>query len=182
MTEVPDFLCTEFDISTHKAKQVSTVASHETIYQPIASVVQTGIEYLIPGDNDSYIDLDIKLFIKRQLLKEDGIVCPATEYTTGINNLLNSLFIQCSITLNCTQITQVSKLYNYRAYLETRLTYGYDAVQSHLQMSYWDLERGNMMGGDATKPAETTNGGFISSWDKMKEVRQLKSSVAFILI
>ena len=105
----------------------------ETIYKPIPSIDQTDIEILIAGDSETYIDLDLKLYIKGKLMKEDNTLLGDTDYTTGINNLLHSLFSQCSISLNGTQITQGTDLYNYRAYLETLLTYGSDAAESHLK-------------------------------------------------
>jgi len=106
MAEIPAFLCTEFDIFTRKAKQESTLETNETIYKPIASVDQLDIEFLIPGDFDTYIDLDLKLYIKWKLTKEDSSNLAATDYIAGINNILHSLFTQCSISLNGTQITQ----------------------------------------------------------------------------
>ena len=44
----------------------------ETIYKPITSVDQTDIDFLIPGDSDTYIDPNIKLFIREKLIKTDG--------------------------------------------------------------------------------------------------------------
>jgi len=64
MAEVPSFVCTEFDIFTRKHKQVDVEETIETIYKPIASIDQTDIEFLIPGDSETYINLDLKLFIK----------------------------------------------------------------------------------------------------------------------
>jgi len=66
-------------------------------------------------------------------MKEDGTNLTDTDYTAGINNFLHSLFSQCRISLNGTQITQATELYNLRAYLETLLTYGNDAADSHLK-------------------------------------------------
>jgi hypothetical protein len=174
MAEVPAFLSTEFDIFTRKAKQASTLETFETIYKPIAPVDQSDIEFLIPGDSDSYIDLDLKLYLKVQLTKEDGTNLTATDFVAGTNNLLHSVFSQCSVTLNGTQITQSSDHYNYRAIIETILTYGSDAAESHLKMSYWYLDQGNMIAGDPTKPEETTNGGFITRWNKMKESQTIE--------
>ena len=62
----------EFDIFARTARQTATQEIFETIYKPIASVDQSDIEFLIPGDSDKYIDLDLKLFIKGKLMKEDG--------------------------------------------------------------------------------------------------------------
>ena len=74
--------------------------------------------------------------------------------------------------LNGTQITQATELYYYRAYLETLLTYGSDAAESHLKNALWHLDTDNMKGGDCTKPNETNNDGFIRRWNRMKKARQ----------
>jgi len=63
------------------------------------------LEFLIPGGSDTYIDIDLKLFIKGKLMKDDGTNLTDTDYTAGINKLLHSLFSQCSIVLNGMQIT-----------------------------------------------------------------------------
>jgi len=72
-------------------------------------------------------------------MKGDGTNLTATDYTAGINNFLLSLFSQCTISLNGTQITQATELYNYRAYIETLLNYGNDAAESHLKNGLWYL-------------------------------------------
>ena len=41
-------------------------------------------------------------------------------------------------------------------------------------MAYWYLDDGNTIGGDCTKPAKTTNGGFIDRWRKMKESQTIE--------
>ena len=64
MVEVPSFLSTEFDLFDRKARQVGCLETTETIYKPIASVDQTDIEFLIPGDSETYIDPNVKLFIR----------------------------------------------------------------------------------------------------------------------
>ena len=64
MAEEPSFVGTEFDIFGRKPKQSSTVETNETIYRPVASVDQTDIEFMIPGDGDTYVNLDMKLFSK----------------------------------------------------------------------------------------------------------------------
>ena len=64
MAEVPSFVCTEFDTFTRKPRQVPVDKIIIIIYKPIVSIDQTDIEFMIPGDSDTYIDLDLKLFIK----------------------------------------------------------------------------------------------------------------------
>ena len=97
MAEEPSYVGTEFDIFVRKPKQSSTVETNETIYRPIASVDQTDIEFVIPGDSDTYVDLDMKLFVKGKLQTEDNTDLPETDYTAVVNNLLNSLFSECEI-------------------------------------------------------------------------------------
>jgi hypothetical protein len=97
MAEIPSFLGTEFDIFGRKPKQINTVETKETIYRPIASVDQADIEFVIPGDSDTYVSLDLKLYVKGKLIREDGTDLPVTDYTAVINNFLHSLFSQCTV-------------------------------------------------------------------------------------
>ena len=94
-----------FDIFSRKPVQSAVKEATETKYKPIASLDQTDIEFLIPGDSDTYIDFDLKLKIRGQLTKEDNTKLTATDYTAGINNHLHFLFSQCTISLNGTQNT-----------------------------------------------------------------------------
>ena len=139
------------------------------IYRPIASVDQTDIEFVIPVDSDTYVELDLKLFVKGNLQSEDNADLPDTDYTAVINNLLHYPCSQCTISLNGTQITQATELYPYRGYIETLSTYGNDAANSHLTMPLWLLDEGNMLGGDCSKPEQMNNGGFCARWNRLKE-------------
>jgi len=171
--EEPTFVGSEFDLFARKAKQDSCLEINETIYEPISSVDQTDIEFLIPGDSDTYIDLNLKLFIRRKLEKNNGTDLAETDYTAGINNLLHYLFSQCSITLNGTQIMQSTEHYSYNAYLETLLTYATDAAESHLQMAKWKLDVGDFKGGDSSKPAELSNTGFLARRKHLKKSQEV---------
>ena len=115
------------------------------------------------------MDLDLKLFVKGKLQTEDNTDLPETDYTAVINNLLHSLYSQCTIYLNGTQITQATELYPFRAYIETLSTYGNDAASSHLTMPFWLLDEGVMLAGDCSQPEQTSNGGFCARWNSLKE-------------
>jgi len=54
----------EFDIFASKPIQTSVIETKEVKYKPIVSVDQSDLEFLIPGENDTYIDLDIKFYIR----------------------------------------------------------------------------------------------------------------------
>ena len=88
MAEEPSFVGSEFDLFARKPKQDCCEGTTETIFKPIASVDQTDIEFVIPGDSETYINLNLKLFIRGKLIKKDGTDLPETDYTAGINNLL----------------------------------------------------------------------------------------------
>jgi hypothetical protein len=134
----------------------------DTIYKPIASVDQKELEFLLPADSGSYLDFDIKLYVKGKLVKPDGTALDNTDFTAGKNNLLHSLFSQCSISLNGTQITQTTDLYNYRAYIETILTYGTEAAALLLTNTYWYIEGPEMVTCDPLlADALKTNAGFV---------------------
>jgi len=100
----------------------------------------------------------------------------ASDHTGVTNNLLHSLFSQCTVVLNGTRITQSSEHYNYRLYLETLLAYGTDAAATHLTNAYWYRDTGDMMPCDPTTATVTavTNRGFITRWDKLRASKELQ--------
>ena len=92
-----------------------------------------------------------------------------TDTTAVNNNLLHSLFSQCTVLLNGFPVTQSHEHYNYRAYLETLLTYGTDAASLHLSNYYWYLHNGDMKSCDPM--VETfnshTDDGFIARTSRL---------------
>ena len=127
----------KFDIFAQNPVQASVKETVETIYRPIATVDQGDLEFIIPADNDMYIDLNIRMFVRGKLTAAKGKYLEAT-YLTGLtNNFIHSLFSQCSITLNGKTNTHTTNLYQYCAYLENLLTYGTDSASSHLTNAYW---------------------------------------------
>jgi len=101
-------------------------------YKLIAPEEQSDLEFLIPADKDTYVDLNIKLYIRGKLTKADGTNLDNTAFTAVEKIFLHSLISQCSIALNGVNITQATELYNYRSYFETLLTYGGDAAATHV--------------------------------------------------
>ena len=79
--------------------------------------------------------MNIQLYILGKLTKADRTELEVTDHTCVTNNVLHSLLGQCNITLNGVTRALDADLYHYRAYFETLLTYGSDAVTSHLTMT-----------------------------------------------
>jgi len=116
----------------------------EVAYKPIASVDQNDLDSLIPADNDKYIDLDIKLYVRGKLISGSGKEVDFSDHTGMTNNFLHSLFNKCNVTINGINITQASERYQYRSYPESLMNYGSDAAATHLSNAYWYLDTGDM--------------------------------------
>jgi hypothetical protein len=127
----------EFDVFAERSVQTSIVRTVEIGHKPTTAIDQRDIEFTIPGNEERYIDPDMQIYIKGQLLGADGAVLDETDYTAVVNNMLHSLFDQCNISLNNTLITHSSDIYQYRSSLEKLLTYGSDAAETHLTNAYW---------------------------------------------
>jgi hypothetical protein len=78
----------------------------EIAHKPINLVDQSDLEFVIPEDDNSYIDLNMQIYVKSQLIGAAGAVLDEKVYTAGINNFLHSLFSQCNIKLNGVSITR----------------------------------------------------------------------------
>ena len=69
----------------------------DVVYKPIASVDQSDLEFLIPTDNETYIDPDINVYVRGKLTKIDGTALDEKDFTSVTNNFLHSLFSQYSV-------------------------------------------------------------------------------------
>jgi len=87
---------------------------------------------LIPGDSDTNIDLDIKLYVCGKFVSISWKDVDLTDTTAVNNNLLHTLFIQCTVTLKGVPDTQTHEHYNCSSFLAIRLTYGTDAVSTYI--------------------------------------------------
>jgi len=113
----------------------------EVAYKPIATFDKNHLEFLIPADNNTYIDLDIKQYIRGKLMS--GSV-KDVDFSDVTNYFLHSISCQCNVTLNGVINTQTSEHYLYRSYLETLMTYGSDAAGTHVSNASWYLDTGDM--------------------------------------
>ena len=162
----------EFDIFAQKPIQTSVQETFEAIFKPIASMDQNDMEFLIPAEHDTYIDLNIRLYVRGKFTTGNGKDLDSTDFNATANNLFHSFFTQCSITSKGT-ITPTSELYKYCSYLETLLTYGRHAAKSHFTNSFWYLDYGDLQACDPTA-AEPTNTGFIARWNRINHSKEVQ--------
>ena len=99
-----------------------------------------------------------------------------TDHTGVKNNFLYSPFSACNDILNGVNITQASKNYNHRSYLETLMTNGSDAASTYLSNMYWYLETGDMHSVDPSAENVTTtrNRGFLIRWNRISSSREVQ--------
>jgi len=100
-----------FDIFAHRPIQTIVLRTTDVPNKPIAPVDQNDLEFLIPADNDTYIDLDIKLYVRGIMMSASGKDVDFSDHTRVTNNFLLSLFSQSNVTLNGVKITQASEQY-----------------------------------------------------------------------
>jgi hypothetical protein len=164
----------ELDIFGPKPVQSAILGTTQVTYKPTAGVEPSDLEFVVPSDNDTYIDTNIHLYIRGKLTEADGTSLDGSDFTAGTNNFLHSLFSQCSIALNGTTITPATDLYNYRSYFETILCYGSDAAATHLANAFWYLDDGNLLPCNPTTNDTKNNQGFIARWNRMKQSKEVQ--------
>ena len=98
-------MSTEFDIFAPKPVQTSVLGTTEVPHKPLVGVDQSDLEFLVPAENDTYIDTDNKLFVRGKLNDANRADLNPSDFTGVTNNLLHSLFSQSTIVLNCETVT-----------------------------------------------------------------------------
>lgn len=111
-------------------------------YKPVSSVNESSsLEFVVPGQGDEYIDLSHTLLgIKAKIVKKaDGAALAAADddIVGPVNNWLHSLFSQVDTYLNQKIVSSPSNAYPYRSYLESLLSYGPAAKNSHVTCNLW---------------------------------------------
>ena len=127
----------ELDLFKVQPIQASVLKTEEVVYNPLSSIeTSKEIVFYVPGNGDTYLDLTsvyLRLLIRVEGKTTEGGV---------VNNLLHSLFRNCSVHLNNVCVSQSDNNYHYRAYIEKLLNYGSDAASTHLESSGWYMDSG----------------------------------------
>lgn len=135
---------------TPKPVQKIVTETTEVTHKPTASADQSDLEFVMTTVSDTYIDLDIKLYIRGKLTKAKGTALDNNDFTAVKAYFLHTLFSQCSIAVNQVTLTQANDLHYYHSFFETILTYGSDADASHLTNDFWYLDNGHLLPCDPT--------------------------------
>jgi hypothetical protein len=117
--------------------------------EPSTTNFETGtLSFLVP-ECQEYIDLsETDLYLKCKIVKINKTENTKTKITEAnmiapVNNMLNSIFSQVTVTLNDTPVDNSNGSYAYRAYIEDLLNYGTQAKKSHLQTQLFEKDTAN---------------------------------------
>lgn len=158
----------ELDVFELPPLQTNVTSVEQVVYNPTTSLNNsTSIEFLIPGNGDTYKNLS-SIYLRLLLeLKPKKAEIPAALAATEsvkkvgvVNNLLHSLFRQCTVSLNDVQVSQDND-YHYKAFFQTILNYGNDATSTHLATTGWCLDEQNL---DSLLPTENLQHGTRNLW------------------
>src|SRR5437868_7847556 len=124
----------ELDLFCVPPTQVSIEGGKWVHYKPLSSVQdQSTMEFVVPGRGDEYVDMaHTMLYLQAQITKMDDSVLADDDEVGPVNNWIHSLFSQVDVHLNQKLISPAANTYAYRSYIETLLSYGPAAKQSHL--------------------------------------------------
>lgn len=132
-------------------KHTDFVSGREQIYYPLYDV-NTGaqFEYVIDTSGDEYVDLSmIRLVGQAQLVKADtNAALTETDAckTTVCCNFPSTMFKSLEIILNNVKVSDnITSMYAYKAYLETLLSFGFDAKKTHLTAGFWYPDKASIM-------------------------------------
>jgi len=75
-----DFVSNEFDIFVKKPVQSAILGTDVVHYKLIATVDQNDLEFFIPDDTETYIDLDIKLIVRGKIIGANGKDLDASDF------------------------------------------------------------------------------------------------------
>jgi hypothetical protein len=145
---------------------VSIINSYYSEYFPLNAVSDKSspIQFFVPGSDQHYVDLrETRLFVRGKIVRVNGSALAVDEVVAPINNLLHSLFSQCTISLNETQITSPNMYYAFRAYLETLLGYGKEFKKSQAQCAMYFRDK------DVENTDATVEDGYKKRYDLCKE-------------
>lgn len=131
----------ELDLFGLPPIQTNVLATDQIVYNPITSLDNTStIDFLIPGNGDTYKNLS-SLYLR--LVLQIETIADAENRPGVVNNILHSMFRQCTVYLNNVQISQDND-YHYKSFLMTLLNYGSDAARTHLETTGWILDEQNV--------------------------------------
>lgn len=181
------FMKSELDLFELPPVQTNVLLTEQISYSPLTSLENTStLDFIIPGNGDTYrnlssiylrlvVELDQKP-VAAAATKAEGSEAALANAPGVVNNLLHSLFTQCTVSLNNVQVSQIND-YNYKAFIENILNYGTDATRTHLESVGWSLDPSNLDSLTGENPALTARKQIFSPGRKVEIMGKLHVDV-----
>ena len=127
------------------------VASDQSVEQktgPLYSLSGSSLEFEVVGDRNNFIDLQkIYLEAKCRIQNADGIDlrytagdATATDAAYFVNNVLRSLFADCTVSANGIKISSANGHYAHKSFIETEFWHGADAKKTWIKCQGYEYE------------------------------------------
>jgi hypothetical protein len=140
---------TENDVVSHAtdifrpiAKEISMKDSNLIIIRPVSMNQGGPYAFQITQRGAQYVQMNnIRLYMQAKVVASNDAVITDAEGVGVINLLGNSLFKTIEIEIGGKLIPELQNTHsNYKAYLETLLSYSHEARSSHLKASRWVID------------------------------------------
>jgi len=140
-TESHEFMASGLDLFT-KPEHDSSILAGKTIEHHMITALNDNnnvFEFVIPSEGHEYTYLPMtRLEGEVQIMKNNNTPVLATDWVAPVNLLSSALFRQVECELNGVQVADLtSPCYHYKSFIETHLTYGYEAKHTHLGAALW---------------------------------------------
>ena len=115
---------------------------------PLYSPSGSSLEFEVVGDRNNFIDLQkIYLEVKCRIQNADGTDlrytagdATATDAAYFVNNVLHSLFADCTVSANGIKISSANGHYAHKSFIETEFSHGADAKETWLKCQGYEYE------------------------------------------
>ena len=115
---------------------------------PLYSPSGSSLEFEVVGDRNNFIDLQKNyLEVKCRIQNVDGTDlrytagdATATDAAHFVNNVLHSLFADCTVSANGIKISSANGHYAHKSFIETEFSYGADAKKTWLKCQGYEYE------------------------------------------
>ena len=115
---------------------------------PLYSPSGSSLEFEVVGDRNNFIDLQKNyLEVKCRIQNVDGTDlrytagdATATDAAHFVNNVLHSLFADCTVSANGIKISSANGHYAHKSFIETEFSHGADAKKTWLRCQGYEYE------------------------------------------
>jgi hypothetical protein len=137
-----DMMSTLGELFRKTSHETTMLDGRTNILRPIDKTNEGPFSFKIPAQGAQYLQLAAtRLYMVLRLVNRDGTDLEANAKVAPVNMIGSSLFKSIDVEVNGVPIPHLSNMYsNYKAYLETVLTYGKEAVDGHLACSRVEMD------------------------------------------